>query len=98
MPGVSDVGMVWMGAGQSNPDMSMDLMSGDNSDMLLDHDNSYFTPSLHSMSNQSMDDIHTIHSSQMVICTIVKSPFSTNLFPLGRNGKSRHDAVYRYET
>lgn len=82
MPGVSDVGMVWMGAGQSNPDMSMDLMSGDNSDMLLDHENSYFTPSLHSMSNQSMDDIHTIHSSQMVICSInIIPPFTTNSLP-----------------
>ncbi|XP_967817.2 polycomb protein Sfmbt [Tribolium castaneum] len=65
MPGVADMGMVWMGAGQPNPDMSMELMSGDNSDMLLEHENPYFTPSIHSMSNQSMDDIHTIHSSQM---------------------------------
>jgi hypothetical protein len=65
MPGVADMGMVWMGAGQPNPDMSMELMSGDNTDMLLEHENPYFTPSLHSMSNQSMDDINTIHSSQM---------------------------------
>ena len=60
------MGMVWMGAGQPNPEMSMELMPGDNSDMLLEQDTSYFTPSIHSMSNQSMDDIHTIHSSQMV--------------------------------
>ncbi|XP_063910935.1 polycomb protein Sfmbt isoform X2 [Zophobas morio] len=65
MPGVADMGMVWMGAGQPNPEMSMELMPGDNSDMLLEQDTSYFTPSIHSMSNQSMDDIHTIHSSQM---------------------------------
>ncbi|KAJ3631401.1 hypothetical protein MTP99_012530 [Tenebrio molitor] len=65
MPGVADMGMVWMGAGQPNPEMSMELMSGDNTDMLLEHENPYFTPSLHSMSNQSMDDINTIHSSQM---------------------------------
>lgn len=66
MPGVADMGMVWMGAGQSNSEMSMDMMPGEHSDMLLEHENPYFTPSIHSMSNQSMDDIHTIHSSQMV--------------------------------
>ncbi|XP_072383477.1 polycomb protein Sfmbt isoform X3 [Diabrotica undecimpunctata] len=66
MPGVAEMGMVWMGAGQTTGDMSMgELMPNDNNDMLLDHDNIYYTPSNHSMSNQSMDDIHTGPSSHM---------------------------------
>ncbi|XP_028133720.1 polycomb protein Sfmbt isoform X2 [Diabrotica virgifera virgifera] len=66
MPGVAEMGMVWMGSGQTAGDMSMgELMPNDNSDILLDHDNIYYTPSNHSMSNQSMDDIHTGHSSHM---------------------------------
>ncbi|XP_056647986.1 polycomb protein Sfmbt isoform X1 [Diorhabda sublineata] len=66
MPGVAEMGMVWMGAGQQGGDMPIGgLMSGDNSDMLLDNDNIYYTPSHHSMSNQSMDDIHNVHSSHM---------------------------------
>lgn len=66
MPGVTDMGMVWMGASQPANDMSMGLVANDNNDMLLDHENIYYTPSHHSMSNQSMDDIHTVHSSHMV--------------------------------
>ncbi|KAJ8984576.1 hypothetical protein NQ317_006038 [Molorchus minor] len=65
MPGVTDMGMVWMGAGQPSNDMPMGLVPNDNNDMLLDHENMYYTPSHHSMSNQSMDDIHTVHSSHM---------------------------------
>lgn len=66
MPGVTDMGMVWMGASQPSNDMSMGLVANDNNDMMLDHENIYYTPSHHSMSNQSMDDIHTVHSSHMV--------------------------------
>ncbi|XP_018572663.1 polycomb protein Sfmbt isoform X2 [Anoplophora glabripennis] len=65
MPGVTDMGMVWMGASQPSNDMSMGLVANDNNDMMLDHENIYYTPSHHSMSNQSMDDIHTVHSSHM---------------------------------
>jgi hypothetical protein len=93
MPGVADMGMVWMGAGQPNPEMSMELMSGDNTDMLLEHENPYFTPSLHSMSNQSMDDINTIHSSQMVSGYKIGGNLLI-CYLIGWHGKFRYDAIY----
>ncbi|XP_023014012.1 scm-related gene containing four mbt domains isoform X1 [Leptinotarsa decemlineata] len=65
MPGVADMGMVWMGAGQPSSDVPMGLDSGEHSDMLLDPDNMYFTPSHHSISNQSIDDMHAVHNSHM---------------------------------
>lgn len=67
MPGVAEMGMVWMGAGQSSGDMPIGgLMPGDSSDMMLEHENMYYTPSHHSLSNQSIEDMHAVHSSHMV--------------------------------
>lgn len=65
MPGVAEMGMVWMGASQPSSEMPMSLMSSDNGDMLLDSDNVYYTPSHNSMSNQSMDDMNHINSPHM---------------------------------
>lgn len=62
MPGVAEMGMVWMGAGQPVPDISMGLMHSDNSDMMLDHDSPYFTPSHHSASNHSLDDMQAVNT------------------------------------
>lgn len=64
--GVADMGMVWMGASQPSADMSLRLVGCESNDMLLDHENMYYTPSNHSLSNHSIDDLHTIHGSQMV--------------------------------
>lgn len=66
MPGVTEMGMVWMGASQPSQEMPIGIMTGDNSDMLMDHDNIYYTSSNHSMSNQSIDDMHTVQTSQIV--------------------------------
>lgn len=62
MPGVTEMGMVWMGAGQPASDISMSLMHGEGTDMILDHDSPYFTPSHHSASNHSLEDIQNVHS------------------------------------
>lgn len=62
MPGVAEMGMVWMGAGQPTPDISMGLMHGESSDMILDHDSPYFTPSHHSASNHSLEDMQSVHN------------------------------------
>lgn len=64
--GVADMGMVWMGAGQPSADMSLRLVGCESNDMLLEQENMYYTPSNHSLSNHSIDDLHTIHGSQMV--------------------------------
>lgn len=61
MPGVAEMGMVWMGAGQPASDMSMGLMHPESSDMMLDHDAPYFTPSHHSTSSHSLEDIQNVH-------------------------------------
>ncbi|XP_019866185.1 polycomb protein Sfmbt isoform X2 [Aethina tumida] len=63
MPTVADMGMVWMGSGPATSDIPMGMMANDHGDMMLDHENIYYTPSHHSMSSQSMDDMNTIHSS-----------------------------------
>lgn len=65
MPSVADMGMVWMGSGQPSADVPMGLVGGEASEMLLDHDNIYYTPSHNSMSNHSMDDMHSLHGSNM---------------------------------
>ncbi|KAL3265933.1 hypothetical protein HHI36_010122 [Cryptolaemus montrouzieri] len=66
MPGVSDMGMVWMGAGPASGDVPMGLMPGEHQDLLMEQENPYFTPSHHSMSNQSMEDMNVSHSTHMV--------------------------------
>lgn len=68
MPGVTEMGMVWMGAGQPAPDMTMGLMHPESSDMMLDHDAPYFTPSHHSTSSHSLEDIQNVHSVSCFIC------------------------------
>lgn len=67
MPGMDEMGMVWMGSQQAAGDVPMGLIPSDGSEMLLDHhENMYYTPSHHSMSSQSMDDIHSaMQSSHM---------------------------------
>lgn len=65
MPGVAEMGMVWMGASTAQ-DLPMGLISNENGDMMLDHDNPYFTPSHNSASNQSLEDISNVHGSPMV--------------------------------
>ncbi|XP_060530236.1 polycomb protein Sfmbt isoform X2 [Cylas formicarius] len=65
MPGVTEMGMVWMGSQQTTAEMPMSIISSENHEMLLDHDNTYYTPSHHSMSNQSIDDMNTVNSSHM---------------------------------
>lgn len=62
MPGVAEMGMVWMGAGQPAPDMTMGLMHPESSDIMLDHDAPYFTPSQHSASSHSLEDMQNVHS------------------------------------
>lgn len=65
MPGVSELGMVWMGAGgQSNSNISMGLMPHEASNMMMDHDSPFFA-SHHSTSNHSTDDMST-HTPKMV--------------------------------
>ena len=66
MPGVTDMGMMWMGANQTPSDMSVGLLQNESNDMVLDNDSPYYTSSLHSTSNQSLDDIQNLHSSPMV--------------------------------
>lgn len=66
MPGVTEMGMVWMGAGQQGPDMPMAMMARENTDMMLDQDSPYFTPSHHSTSNHSLEDLSNVHGSPMV--------------------------------
>lgn len=65
MPGVAEMGMVWMGAGQAT-EMSLGLMSNENGELLLDQDSPYYTPSHNSTSNQSLEDMHSMHNSTMV--------------------------------
>ncbi|GJQ65632.1 Sfmbt [Trypoxylus dichotomus] len=67
MPGVAEMGMVWMGAGQTTPDMSLGLIPNDSGELLLDNDSPYYTPSHHSASNQSLEDIQNIHTNSMVM-------------------------------
>lgn len=67
MPGVADMGMVWMGTGQ-NGEVPMGLLGGEHQDILMDQENPYFTPSHHSMSNQSMEDMSLPHTAHMVSC------------------------------
>lgn len=62
MPGVTEMGMVWMGAAQQAPEMSIGLMNTDSQDMMLDHDSPYFTPSHNSTSNHSLDDMQNVHT------------------------------------
>lgn len=64
--GVADMEMVWMGTGQPSADMSVRLVGCESNDMLLDHENMYYNASSHSLSNHSMDDLHTVHSSHLV--------------------------------
>lgn len=72
MPGVTEMGMVWMGAGQAAPDISMGLMHTESGDMILDHDSPYFTPSHHSTSNQSLEDMQNVHNvSDFSMCVHV---------------------------
>ncbi|KAF7278630.1 scm-related gene containing four mbt domains isoform X3 [Rhynchophorus ferrugineus] len=66
MPGMAEMGMVWMGSQQAVGEVPMGLMANESNEILLDQDNVYYTPSNRSMSSQSMDDIHsTMHSSQV---------------------------------
>lgn len=65
MSGVPEMGMVWMGAGQPS-DLSLGLMSNDNGEMLADQDSPYYTPSHHSTSNHSLDDMQMVQNSPMV--------------------------------
>ncbi|CAH1124722.1 unnamed protein product [Ceutorhynchus assimilis] len=66
MPGMAEMGMVWMGSQQVTGEAPIGLIPPDASEMLLDHENMYYTPSRHSMSSQSIDDMHsTMQSSQM---------------------------------
>ncbi|KAK9875733.1 hypothetical protein WA026_009530 [Henosepilachna vigintioctopunctata] len=65
MNGVADMGMVWMGAGQPSGDVPMGLM-GEHQDLLMDQENPYFTPSHHSMSNQSLEDMQIPQTAHMV--------------------------------
>ncbi|KRT84601.1 Sterile alpha motif containing protein, partial [Oryctes borbonicus] len=67
MPGVAEMGMVWMGAGQTTPDMSLGLIPNDSGELMLDNDSPYYTPSHHSASNQSLEDIQNIHTSSVVM-------------------------------
>ncbi|XP_066154407.1 polycomb protein Sfmbt [Euwallacea fornicatus] len=58
MPGMAEMEMVWMGSQPSAGDVPLGLIPPDPNDMLLDHhENMYYTPSHHSMSSQSMDDM-----------------------------------------
>ncbi|CAH1187686.1 unnamed protein product [Phyllotreta striolata] len=63
MQSVGDVGMVWMGMGQSSADITMGgLMHSDPGDNVLEQDSVYYTPSHRSMSNistQSLEDVRT---------------------------------------
>lgn len=65
MSGVADMGMVWMGAGQPS-DLSLSLMPNDNAEMLPDQDSPYYTPSHHSTSNHSLEDMQMVQNSPMV--------------------------------
>lgn len=58
MPGVSELGMVWMGAGnQSNSNMPLGLMHHEAADIMMDHDSNPFFATHNSTSNNSHDDI-----------------------------------------
>ncbi|KAF2895362.1 hypothetical protein ILUMI_10816 [Ignelater luminosus] len=75
MPGVAEMGMVWMGASPAQ-DLPMGLISNENGDMMLDHDNPYFTPSHNSASNQSLEDIGNVHGSPMTMEGMDLLPYS----------------------
>uniref|UniRef100_A0AAR5PJ33 FCS-type domain-containing protein n=1 Tax=Dendroctonus ponderosae TaxID=77166 RepID=A0AAR5PJ33_DENPD len=62
-----DIGMVWMGSPPATGEVPVGILPPDSNEMLLDQtDNMYYTPSHHSMSSQSMDDMHsTMQSSHM---------------------------------
>lgn len=68
MSSMNEMGMVWMGSQQGANDVPLGLIPPDPNDMLLEqHENMYYTPSHHSMSSQSIDDMHsTMQSSHMV--------------------------------
>lgn len=67
MSTMNEMGMVWMGSQQGASDVPLGLIPPDPNDMLLEqHENMYYTPSHHSMSSQSIDDMHsTMQSSHM---------------------------------
>ncbi|XP_022900164.1 polycomb protein Sfmbt isoform X2 [Onthophagus taurus] len=67
LPGVADIGMVWMGAGQAAADMSLGLIPNETNELMLEQDSPYYTPSHHSASNHSLDDIQNMHNSPMVM-------------------------------
>lgn len=66
MPGVAEMGMVWMGTNPTTQELPMGLITNENGDVIIDHDNPYFTPSHNSASNQSLDDISHVQGSPMV--------------------------------
>ncbi|ERL89350.1 hypothetical protein D910_06721 [Dendroctonus ponderosae] len=67
MSGMTDIGMVWMGSPPATGEVPVGILPPDSNEMLLDQtENMYYTPSHHSMSSQSMDDMHsTMQSSHM---------------------------------
>ncbi|KAB0798790.1 hypothetical protein PPYR_06670 [Photinus pyralis] len=67
MPGVSEMGMVWMGANAVGQDISMGLLPNDSSDIILDHDNPYFTPTHNSTSNHSLEELGNVHGSPLTM-------------------------------
>ncbi|KAF5304552.1 hypothetical protein FQA39_LY09603 [Lamprigera yunnana] len=67
MPGVSEMGMVWMGTNPGGQDLQMGLMSNDSTDMMLDHDNPYFTPTHNSTSNHSLEDMTNVDGSPITM-------------------------------
>lgn len=63
MPGMDDMGMVWMGSQQASGEVPIGLMPSEGNEIL---ESMYYTPSHHSMSSHSMDDLHsTMQSSHM---------------------------------
>nr|CAH7745505.1 unnamed protein product [Callosobruchus chinensis] len=58
---VADMGMVWMGSGQPSSEVPIGLVNSEGPEMILDHENMYYTPSHNSMSNHSMDDLPGVH-------------------------------------
>ncbi|XP_025830854.1 polycomb protein Sfmbt isoform X2 [Agrilus planipennis] len=84
---MNEMGMVWMGAGQSASDMSMGLMATENSELMLEQENPYFTPSHNSASNHSLDDIHGVQDSSMAMDNV-------DILPYGEMKRENSDGSY----
>lgn len=76
MPGVSEMGMVWMGTNPAGQDLQMGLMTNEAADMILDHENSYFTPTHNSTSNHSLEDIGNVQGSPITMEGMDLLPYS----------------------